>query len=46
MKKETITDKTVDKINKLGYKDMPKELYDEWVKSIEAEKIKRGSTNN
>lgn len=37
---------TVDKINKLGYKEMPKELYDEWVRSIEAEKIKRGYTSN
>lgn len=29
-------------INDLGYKDMPIELYKEWVKSVEREKAKRG----
>ncbi|OMP75685.1 MULTISPECIES: hypothetical protein [unclassified Chitinophaga] len=28
-------------IDQLGYKDMPAELYEDWVKSVEREKIKR-----
>ena len=32
----------VNKIDALGYKDMPAELYQDWVKSVEAEKSKRG----
>lgn len=37
---------TLVKIDNLGYKDMPPELYAEWVKSVEAEKAKRGITTN
>ena len=33
-------------INELGYKDMPIELYKEWVKSVEREKTKRGLIKN
>lgn len=33
--------KTIDKIDNLGYKDMPTEQYEEWVKSVEKEKTKR-----
>jgi hypothetical protein len=33
---------TMKTINELGYKDMPVELYKEWVKSVEKEKEKRG----
>jgi hypothetical protein len=33
---------TMKTINELGYKDMPIELYKEWVKSVEKEKEKRG----
>lgn len=36
--------KTLAKIDNLGYKDMPPELYAEWVKSVEKEKAKRGIT--
>lgn len=36
--------KTLTKIDNLGYKDMPPELYAEWVKSVEKEKVKRGIT--
>ncbi|HRY34028.1 MAG TPA: hypothetical protein P5531_13760 [Bacteroidales bacterium] len=36
---------TVDKINSLGYQEMPKEQYDEWVRSVAAEKKKRGITS-
>lgn len=32
-------------INELGYKDMPAELYEEWVQSVENEKQKRNLTN-
>lgn len=34
--------KTISKIDSLGYKEMPVELYQEWVKSVEKEKAKRG----
>ena len=34
--------KTIDRIDNLGYKDMPTEQYEEWVKSVEKEKAKRG----
>jgi hypothetical protein len=34
--------KTISMIDSLGYKDMPLELYAEWVKSVEKEKAKRG----
>jgi len=37
---------TVITIDSLGYKDMPIELYQEWVKSVEDEKIKRGVSKN
>ena len=33
---------TMKTINELGYKDMPIELYKEWVRSVEKEKQKRG----
>jgi hypothetical protein len=33
---------TMQTVNKLGYKDMPIELYKEWVNSVEKEKQKRG----
>lgn len=33
------------KIDKLGYKEMPTEQYEAWVKSVEKEKAKRGITN-
>lgn len=33
-------------IDGLGYKDMPIEQYEEWIKSVEAEKLKRGFTSN
>ena len=32
----------ISKIDSLGYKEMPREQYEEWVKSVEAEKQKRG----
>lgn len=32
-------------IDSLGYKDMPIEMYEEWVKSVEDEKAKRGITS-
>lgn len=32
----------ISKIDALGYKEMPMELYQEWVKSVEKEKAKRG----
>lgn len=35
---------TVAAIDNLGYKEMPIELYEEWIKSVEAEKSKRGIT--
>lgn len=35
-----------DLIDDLGYKEMPIELYEEWVKSVKAEKQKRGITSN
>ena len=35
---------TIATIDSLGNKDMPIELYQEWVKSVEEEKIKRGIT--
>lgn len=31
----------VSKINSLGYSEMPKEQYEEWVKSVEKEKNKQ-----
>jgi len=37
---------TMKTINELGYKDMPIELYKEWVKSVEKEKQKRGLTKS
>jgi hypothetical protein len=37
---------TLAKIDKLGYKEMPTELYEQWVKSVEKEKTKRGLTKN
>lgn len=33
--------KTINIIDSLGYKDMPMELYEQWVKSVEIEKSKR-----
>ena len=36
----------VSKTNELGYKEMPKELYNDWVKSVEAEKTRRGLTSH
>ena len=33
--------KTISKIDALGHKDTPIEIYQDWVKSIEAEKVKR-----
>lgn len=33
-------------VTALGYKDMPIELYNEWVKSVEAEKAKRAARKN
>ncbi|NMD00135.1 MAG: hypothetical protein GYA62_10490 [Bacteroidales bacterium] len=33
---------TISEIDNLGYKDMPIELYQDWVNSVEEEKIKRG----
>lgn len=33
------------KIDNLGYKEMPTEQYEAWVKSVEKEKAKRGITN-
>ena len=38
----TLYKKTIERIDDLGYKDMPIELYQDWVQSIEDEKIKRG----
>ncbi|MBS1525301.1 MAG: hypothetical protein JST19_06620 [Bacteroidetes bacterium] len=35
---------TIRIINELGYKDMPLELYKEWVNAVEKEKAKRGLT--
>lgn len=35
---------TVNRIDSLGYKDMPLELYEDWVKTVENEKMKRGIT--
>ena len=37
---------TVNRIDSLGYKDMPLELYQDWVKTVEDEKLKRGITTN
>ena len=37
--------KTIAKIDDLGHKDMPIELYQDWVQSVENEKAKRGITN-
>lgn len=37
--------KTLASIDGLGYKDMPPELYKEWVQSVEKEKQKRGFKN-
>ena len=34
--------RTLANVNALGYKDMPVELYKDWVQSVEAEKRKRG----
>ena len=36
--------KTVATIDSLGHKDMPTELYQEWVKSVDEEKAKRNQT--
>lgn len=33
---------TLDEIDNLGYKDMPTELYEQWVQSVEKEKKRRG----
>jgi hypothetical protein len=38
--------KTVVSINQLGYKEMPKELYAEWIRSVEKEKQKRKFPGN
>lgn len=38
--------KTIAKIDNLGHKDMPPEIYEEWVKSVEEEKAKRNITTN
>lgn len=38
--------KTIAKIDSLGHKDMPIELYQDWVKSVEDEKNKRGIITN
>lgn len=35
----------ITKIDNLGYKEMPTEQYEAWVKSVEKEKAKRGITN-
>ena len=37
--------RTLASVNELGYKDMPVELYKEWVESVEKEKQKRELTN-
>ncbi|MEP7197470.1 MAG: hypothetical protein ABI851_13190 [Saprospiraceae bacterium] len=37
--------RTIARIDSLGYKDMPTELYQEWVNSVEEEKTKRGITS-
>ncbi len=37
---------SIDKIDSLGYNDEAPEHYEEWMKTIEAEKIKRGITTN
>lgn len=36
---------TLAKIDNLGYKEMPTELYEQWVQSVEKEKKKRGLTS-
>lgn len=36
--------KTIGTIDSLGHKDMPTELYQEWVKSVDNEKAKRNQT--
>jgi hypothetical protein len=40
----TLYKKTIKIIDSLGHKDMPTELYQEWVKSVDEEKAKRNKT--
>ncbi|MBX2923444.1 MAG: hypothetical protein KF746_14675 [Chitinophagaceae bacterium] len=40
-KNHALYQKTLNTIDSLGYKEMPTELYQEWVKSVEKEKAKR-----
>jgi hypothetical protein len=37
---------TLTKIDSLGYKEIPTELYEQWVQSVEKEKKKRGIVTN